>query len=223
MALVNKNMALSQATPNVSSFDVNSPTMMCKVGAHFDPSEWTEHHKTAWEAIQNAIPDLNDGEREEVCARWRRITTVQTGKRGRVKCPTLQQVLKLALYCEELQANRYRVRYGSTMRKRRAARRSFVHHANGGYTARMLKTTKKNGEPKKVQRKNEVAVGEKIRRQGWTRRIQGKMKRKIVAAALLKGAKAGTVQMGLKTAARLQRAAGSAAAEADDIEEDKQE
>lgn len=173
MASTNPNTALTASTPNVKKFDVMSPTMQCAVKAHFDPTQWTPFHKTAWETIQNALPNLSEKEREEVCDRWIHITR-RKGK-GKVKCPTLEAVEKLALYCMELQANRFRVNFGKQMRAVRKFRRAKTHHTKGGYTQKMA------DKPRKVP----VDMGAAVRTRGAVQRDKGTRRRAIQKAALL--------------------------------------
>lgn len=165
--------------------------MRCDVGVHFDPAQWTSLHKCAWEMIQNALPDLSEKEREEVCDRWIHITR-HKGK-GKVKVPTLEQIEKLALYAAELQANRYRVKFGKQMRALQKHRHSKVHHTKGGYTAKMA------AKPRKVR----VEAGDTVRTRGWTQRDKGTVRRGLIKGALLEGVERGLVELSEKQVARL--------------------
>lgn len=161
--------------------------------------------------IQNALPDLNEREREDICDRWIHITRKHKGGKRVLKVPTLENIEKLALYAEELQMNRHRVNFGKAMRARAAARRAKVHHVKGGYTAKMVSDFKADGvTPKKNPRKVGVQVGENVHHRGWIQRDIGRVKRGVIRAALLEANTEGNVVMSKKARAKLvfkQRAA----------------
>lgn len=193
MASTNPNTALVASTPNVDTFNVNSPTMECHVKSHFDPAQWTMLHKCAWQMIQNAIPDLSEKEREEICDRWIHITR-RKGK-GKVKTPTLEQIEKLALYAAQLQANRYRVKFGKQMRALIKHRHSKVHHTKGAYSA------KDAARPRVVP----VTAGDNTRTRGWQQRDKGAVKRALQKVALIEADEQGILPLRNATKAKLQR------------------
>lgn len=197
MASTNPNTALVASMPNKDTFNVMSPTMNCDVTVHFDPTQWTHLHKCAWEMIQNALPDLSEKEREEICDRWIHITR-RKGK-GKVKVPTLEQIEKLALYAAELQANRYRVKFGKQMRALQKHRHSKTHHTKGGYTVRMA------NQPRRVP----VQPGASVRTRGWTQRDKGAIRRALIKSAVVEGAANGIIQMSNRQQMRLERQANA--------------
>ena len=166
--------ALAVADPVAKVINVPSAIAGCETTLPFSPTQWTPLHKCAFETIQNALPRLSASEKSEICEAFTKITHKKNGKGNKPKIPKLEALLRVSLRAGELEANRMRVAFGDQMRAYRKHRHGLVHHANGGYTAKMA--AKDRTVP--------VAPGASIPTRGWVQRATGALKRDVARKAI---------------------------------------
>jgi hypothetical protein len=167
--------ALTVSDPVAKVMSVPSAIAGCETTIPIAPTQWTALHKAAFETIQNALPRLSPAEKSEICEAFTRITHKKNGKGNKPKVPKLEALLRVSLRAGELEANRMRVAFGEQMRAFQKHRHGLVHHANGGYTAKMA------GNP---NRKVGVDVGARIPTRGALQRATGAIKRDVARKAI---------------------------------------